>query len=75
MSPCPFCLNISNFNSCSLALKRNEAIDELLRSSGGVAEPLVVFCTPPLPDDETGGETGGEDVTVVKYSLGDGFVG
>lgn len=72
MSPCPFCLSISNFNSCSLALKRREAIDELLRSSGGVAEPLVVFCPPPLPAELTGGETGGE---VVKYSLGDGFVG
>lgn len=81
ISPCPFCLSISSLSSCSRAFNLSAAIDELLRSSGGVVRPLelevvgcdvgVIIC---CEDDDGGadtisGDTGGEDETCVKNSV------
>lgn len=48
----PFCLNISNLSSCSLAFNRKEAILELLLSTSGDAPAGV----------EDPGDNGGEAV-------------
>lgn len=63
ISPCPFWRSISSRSSCSRAFKRNAAIDDDRRSSGGDVLPLVELLPPAVT--EIGGDNGGDEAAIL----------